>query len=82
MNKILGAVVGAGVVSALAVGAYRTLLTPQARENINNLLGRAVSMGKSMAQNLGDDGRDEAQEKERAAMNRAWVQSQWRDAGY
>lgn len=81
MNKPLKLVVASGFVVGMGYAAYHYLLIPEARENLKATVSKAVDLGKSMTQKLGES-EESRKEAVRLEANQAWIAQQWEKVGY
>lgn len=81
MNKPLKFIVASGFVVGVGYATYHYLLTPEARENLKATVNRAVKLGKSMSEKLGES-EESRKEAVRLEANQAWIAQQWEKVGY
>lgn len=80
MSKAVRMILGLGLGTGVAYGAFRLLLTPQAQQNLVTTVRNAVATSRALL-----DRKDEEQAQQEAAKvaaNRRWVQEQWSKLGY
>ena len=81
MNKPLKLIVASGFVVGMGYAAYHYLLTPEARENFKATVSKAIDLGKSMTEKMGES-EESRKESVRLEANQAWISQQWEKMGY
>lgn len=82
MKKLFSAALRVALLGAVGYAAFKTLLTPEAQENVVATVKRAAAAGEAVANSGGPTEAEKQAAADKVAANQRWVAEQWAKAGY